>query len=618
MATSETLENELLKSKIEVWRELFQLPEEVEFTEKHKNYITSYFTEIPLSFILKHERKFLKWEFRQRSLDVHADLRLRLKIMAQTNPIAYVLVKLIATTFLIKCKEYVNFIGISTTDSTKISYLNQNKIDQLNDADMDFWDSDFRFHASAGKVVKKVLDIAFQNNNSTFDLNALIRNLVVKFPSKYLHLLEDWYLYPTLLVAIKEDNSDIDDVQNYMIPETIDINEPTRESKIISYFFNTNMQIFVDFVETKYSRGSQQLSRLFSEKDYNDFTTAFRQLSMVENVNIEPIIVTGEDIRQYYLEDNYAPGSGELSKSCMRYSECQPYLDLYVENPSLVSMAVLLSGDNLVQARSLMWKYEGETYYDRIYACNDVKHDQLLSYFMRTNLKSIYYGSCNRPEIKYNKYDLERQGITARFNFDYYPYADSMCYLCDDYINLSNYERNGVRYQLNQTDGSYEDLQTATCDNCGHSSNDLNRIEDRNSNHYHEDLCNECCDWSEHNNEYIPCSESVYADDVNSYLYSHEVVEDITGTWISKENSVELYNGDYLESCNDDLIQLASGDYASFKHHDPIEYKGLYYLHDEVKEDKDGVLVPTELLVEHEGELWISDELDDYLESIIL
>lgn len=618
MATSETLENELLKSKIEVWRELSQLPAEVEFTQEHKNYITSYYTEIPLSFILKHERKYLELEFRQRSLEVHADLRLRLKMMAQTNPVAYVLLKLIAPAFLVKCKDYVNYIGISTTDPTKISYLNQNKIDQLNDTDLDFWDSDFRFHASAGKVAKKVLDTSFQNSNYTFDLNALIRNLVVKFPSKYLHLLQDWYLYPSLLDDIRKNDSDVDTVQTYMIPETTDIDEPTRENKIISYFFSHSMQSFVDFVHTKYGKGSQQLSRFFSEKDYNDFTTAFRQLSMAEDVNIEPIIVTGEEIRKYYLEDNYAPGSGDLSKSCMRYESCQEYLDLYVENPSLVSMAVLLSGDNLVQARSLMWKYEGETYYDRIYACNDVKHDQLLSYFMRTNLKSIYDGSSSRPTIKYNKYELEKQGITARFNFDYYPYADSMHYLCENYINLSNCEISQTRYQLNQTDGSYEDLQAATCDNCGNSSHNLNTIDDRNSNHYREDLCEECCDWSEYNHEYIPSSESVFAEDLNSYLYAHEVVTDITGNWISKEGSVELYNGDYLRDNSDDLVELASGEYASLDYHNPVEYKGMYYLHDEVKEDRNGVLVPTELLVEHEGELWISDELDDHLESIIL
>ena len=48
-------------------------------------------------------------------------------------------------------------------------------------------------------------------------------------------------------------------------------------------------------------------------------------------------LVSGEDIRNWYLESKYVPGGGQLNNSCMRYDKCQKYLDIYVsENADTV------------------------------------------------------------------------------------------------------------------------------------------------------------------------------------------------------------------------------------------------------------------------------------------
>jgi hypothetical protein len=44
-------------------------------------------------------------------------------------------------------------------------------------------------------------------------------------------------------------------------------------------------------------------------------------------------LVKGEDIRKWYLVDRYEEENGQLGNSCMRYKRCQPYLDIYVQNP---------------------------------------------------------------------------------------------------------------------------------------------------------------------------------------------------------------------------------------------------------------------------------------------
>jgi hypothetical protein len=41
-------------------------------------------------------------------------------------------------------------------------------------------------------------------------------------------------------------------------------------------------------------------------------------------------IVSGDDIKKYYNEESYyTTGSGTLGTSCMRYSRCEEYLNIY-------------------------------------------------------------------------------------------------------------------------------------------------------------------------------------------------------------------------------------------------------------------------------------------------
>jgi len=83
-------------------------------------------------------------------------------------------------------------------------------------------------------------------------------------------------------------------------------------------------------------------------------------------------IVDGEDIRKYYLMDNYKIGSGSLNNSCMRYDRCQLKFDIYVNNPSVCKMIIMKNNkdDDKIIGRALLWKTNMGKFMDRIYTLN--------------------------------------------------------------------------------------------------------------------------------------------------------------------------------------------------------------------------------------------------------
>jgi hypothetical protein len=141
----------------------------------------------------------------------------------------------------------------------------------------------------------------------------------------------------------------------------------------------------------------------------------------------EFVEVSGEDIRHYYYEKNYAcpSGSGQLGSSCMRFERCQSYLDLYVNNPRQVSLAVALTEDAKVLARALIWKTTaGERIMDRIYGWRGTHEAALAKWATQNGVKANCYDS-------YKSLPHAGGSITVEvdeWEFDQYPYLDSLRY----------------------------------------------------------------------------------------------------------------------------------------------------------------------------------------------
>ena len=95
---------------------------------------------------------------------------------------------------------------------------------------------------------------------------------------------------------------------------------------------------------------------IFTNVDIDNFYDRYRPEVDSSEVNVAERfkLVTGEDIRSCYHEDMY---DGTMT-SCMRHDECQPYFDIYCDNPDKVSLLVYYSArdKNKLIGRALVWK----------------------------------------------------------------------------------------------------------------------------------------------------------------------------------------------------------------------------------------------------------------------
>lgn len=124
-----------------------------------------------------------------------------------------------------------------------------------------------------------------------------------------------------------------------------------RNNVKIGRFVNKLLDVW--FSVNKYSSGGYATKETFTPAVIEKFVNAYSaKVLFNQNIFDSFEVVSEEDIRYWYLEDNYAYKTGQLGQSCMRYEECQPYMDLYVENPEVCSL-LILKFDNKLLGRAI-------------------------------------------------------------------------------------------------------------------------------------------------------------------------------------------------------------------------------------------------------------------------
>ena len=218
-------------------------------------------------------------------------------------------------------------------------------------------------------------------------------------------------------------------------------------------------------------------------------------------------IVSGEDIKKWYLESNYEINKGQLGNSCMRYNKCQDYLDIYVKNPEVCNLLILKSivDPGKIRGRALIWKLkDGSFYQDRIYTNYD-SDTLLFNKWVEENGIKYKYGDSIRKSLEVQLGDFEYQK---------YPYMDTfLCYNPENKM-LSDDEDlwPGKGYiKIQETNGGY-------------ASGDLV--------------------WSEYYNEYIDRDSAVLCNTGNRYNPTD---------WISREEAVYLEYKDEWWLPSDDI-----------------------------------------------------------------
>ena len=330
------------------------------------------------------------------------------------------------------------------------------------------------------------------------------------------------------------------------------------------------------------------------EKFVNLYKAAFDSKDE-DNSNLQ--LLSGEDIRHWYLEDNYETRKGQLGSSCMRYKNCQKYLDIYVQNPKVCQLLILKGEDDKIKGRALIWKlyhhkegkqfYKGDYYMDRIYTNND--SDKILFQDWAEKRGMRYYGSSYKTDwIMYVR--LDNSG------FEYYPYMDT--FICYDTDNLllcndeSLWPSDGY-IKIQETDGGYISDDVVYSEWHGEYITKNDAIYCKNVSDW---LYNNDAVYLEYKDEYAaPTDDVVYSEYHSENFFSEDVVwSEMMSDWLYPSDKsvirVNIGADDEIDHCvksREDLYIEIDGKYYSRKNYIKDPYTDEYYfLNDGDRHDK--------------------------------
>lgn len=210
----------------------------------------------------------------------------------------------------------------------------------------------------------------------------------------------------------------------------------------------------------------------FTDKQIEDFVNKYKATIQKEkDVFSRFEIVKGEDIRYWYLEDNYYKSLGTLGSSCMRYKKCQPYLDIYVKNPNKCQLIILKSkeDDNKIIGRAILWTdAKDRKIMDRVYIINSADETLFKEFAIEKGFYYKKYQSYNDQTLMFGQDELKKDEWSSTIvldwnNMKYYPYMDSFKYYDTSGYLYNDYDKS-YDYELVDTSGG-----NGSCEECGGS-----------------------------------------------------------------------------------------------------------------------------------------------------
>jgi hypothetical protein len=180
----------------------------------------------------------------------------------------------------------------------------------------------------------------------------------------------------------------------------------------------------------------------FTASDIEKFVNVYSAKILFEQNALERFkVVSGEEIRKWYDEKNYSGannGAGQLNNSCMRHSRCQKYFDIYVDNPKVCQLLILMdSTGKKIDGRAILWKTEsGENFMDRVYTSKDS--------YMKLFKQWSEHNNYRMRSSNYRSDDIVVK-VKPKI-YSYYPYMDTLsCYapvkgiLSNDRLDYGSY-----------------------------------------------------------------------------------------------------------------------------------------------------------------------------------
>lgn len=258
-----------------------------------------------------------------------------------------------------------------------------------------------------------------------------------------------------------------------------------------------------------------------TDRQIEAFVNKYKNAHDRKYKNIDDLIrvVRGEDIRFWYLHKNYSDSSsGVLGNSCMRYDECQDYLDIYVENPDVCGLVIYVDEDDKLLGRAILWKLnepiDGKEFFlDRIYTRHDSDVDKIFKWVdVRFKIFSHLKDRGNY------RFDVKLK----RWKYPYYPYMDSLYYIYNNNIISNTSPSSDDEFYLH-----------------AHETNGTAASNWNYSNRHNEYLAPGKGIWIEKLEDFVKKEETVHSDEFNDDMLKDDAVyNEVVKSWISKDEEM--------------------------------------------------------------------------------
>lgn len=198
-------------------------------------------------------------------------------------------------------------------------------------------------------------------------------------------------------------------------------------------------------IETRIGR---LINRLVGDKvqgqDIENFVNEYKSIIKSKKLYRNFKIVSGDEIKKWYLFDNYADGGGNLKDSCMKHKFCQLFFDIYTKNPEKVNLLILLDeSKEKILGRSLLWDLDrpsGRKFMDRVYFSNDFILNMFINYAIRNNWFYKLESIDNLLNVVHNNKIVNATMVVKikKEDYNYYPFVDNLCFYDPNSASLTN------------------------------------------------------------------------------------------------------------------------------------------------------------------------------------
>lgn len=338
--------------------------------------------------------------------------------------------------------------------------INQNNIGLSNEVDkISFIPEDKLDRATIKLVPGSVVNGGTELHSVQIEAKLPAEGMVLNQPETFLQndIMNSWKLVKTINMALVPDSY----YKQYTLYYLQNVDDPT---KFVTTYKDTNsFGLPFEYVLPENTIGKIKIGRYinrlldlylgddpierrrYTASDVEKFVNKFISLMEYKHNALDYFrIITGGEIKHWYLFDNYSGKTGQLGQSCMRYDNCQEFFDIYSDNPNVCQLLIFVDMNDKLLGRALLWKLEdGSKFMDRIYTTRDSNIDLFVKWGKENGYTKHYERTSNNNlSVKVEPKDYAQ-----------YPFMDTFKYYKPEDGILSNKQLEKPYLELQQSNG---------------------------------------------------------------------------------------------------------------------------------------------------------------------